>query len=50
VIVDTNAVFNRPGVEVALNPGETPVMAQTTSAELQNLVARGPMKIPADAD
>lgn len=29
-----------------MNPGETPVMTQSTSAELQNLVARGPMKMP----
>lgn len=46
VIVDTNAVFNRPGVMGALNPGEMPVMTQTTSAELGNLVARGSVKMP----
>jgi hypothetical protein len=46
VIVDTNAVFNRPGVEAALNPGETPVVTQTTRAELQYLVARGSVKMP----
>jgi RHS repeat-associated protein len=46
VIVDTNAVFNRAGVEAALNAGETPVITRTTSAELRNLVARGPLKMP----
>jgi hypothetical protein len=33
-------------VDAALNPGETPVMTQTTAAELQNLVARGSVKMP----
>jgi RHS repeat-associated protein len=46
VITDTNAVFNRPLVESSLNAGETPVMTRTTSAELSNLVARGPLKMP----
>jgi hypothetical protein len=39
-------VFNRPGVEAALRAGETPVITQTVSAELSNVVARGPLKMP----
>lgn len=46
VIVDTNAVFNRPGVTAALNPGEMPAITQTTRAELRNIVARGRVKMP----
>lgn len=48
VIVDTNAVFNRPGVQANLQPGEVPVVTQTTRAELSNLAARpnNPRKIP----
>jgi RHS repeat-associated protein len=46
VIVDTNSVYSRPGVEAALNPGETPVITQTTVAELRNLAAGGVMKMP----
>jgi RHS repeat-associated protein len=46
VIVDTNSVYNRPGVEAALNPGETPVITQTSVAELRNLAAGGVMKMP----
>ncbi|BAK34420.1 hypothetical protein MLP_14060 [Microlunatus phosphovorus NM-1] len=46
VIVDTNAVFNRPGVINALNDGEVPVVTQTTRAEINNLVAGGRMKQP----
>jgi RHS repeat-associated protein len=46
VIVDTNAVFNRRGVEAALRSGENPVITRTTAAELKNLVARRSMKMP----
>lgn len=46
VIVDTNAVFNRPGVMGALRAGETPVMTQTVSAELSHVVGRGSLKMP----
>jgi hypothetical protein len=45
-IVDTNAVFNRAGVEAALRSGETPVVTQTTRAELANLVASGRVGMP----
>jgi rRNA-processing protein FCF1 len=50
VIVDTNAVLNRPGVTSALRPGEVPVVTATTRAELSNLVARGRIKMPRFAD
>lgn len=46
VIVDTNAVLNRPGVQGALGAGEVPVMTGTTQAELANLVAGGRIKMP----
>jgi hypothetical protein len=46
VIVDTNAVYNRPGVLAALNPGETPVMTQTTTVELRGLATAGRMHLP----
>jgi len=49
VIVDTNAVYNRPGVLAALNPGETPVITQTTNAELRGLAAAGRMHMPSFA-
>jgi RHS repeat-associated protein len=46
VILDTNAVFNRPGVEAALRAGEAPVVTGTTRAELANLVASGKVGMP----
>jgi predicted nucleic acid-binding protein len=46
VILDTNAVFNRAGVDAALRSGETPVVTQTTRAELANLVASGRVAMP----
>ena len=45
-IVDTNAVFNEGGVESALQAGESPVVTQTTRAELSNLVASGKVGMP----
>lgn len=50
VIVDTNAVFNRSGVNAALRSGETPVVTQTTRAELANLVASGRVGMPRYAE
>ena len=50
VIVDTNAVLNRPGVEGVLRPGEVPVITATTQAELNSLVGRGRIKMPGFAD
>lgn len=46
VIVDTNAVYNRPGTLGALQPGETPVMTRTTVGELANNAASGRLKPP----
>ena len=46
VIVDTNAVYNKPGVLGALNAGEVPVVTGTTRAEIANLAAAGRMKPP----
>jgi hypothetical protein len=46
VIVDTNAVYNKPGVLGALNSGEVPVVTGTTRAEIANLAAAGRMKPP----
>ncbi len=52
VIVDTNAVFNRPGVEANLQPGEVPVVTEMTRAELSSLANRpvNPRKMPRYAD
>lgn len=50
VIVDTNAVYNRPGTLGALRPGETPVMTRTTVGELANNAASGRLKPPGFAN
>lgn len=50
VIVDTNAVYNRPGTLGALQPGETPVMTRTTVGELANNAASGRLKPPGFAN
>jgi hypothetical protein len=46
VIVDTNAVYDRPGTIGALRPGEVPVVTRTTPAEIANNAASGKLKPP----
>lgn len=46
VIVDTNEVLDKPGVERLLKPGEKPVITDTIVAELKNNVARGKHHMP----
>jgi hypothetical protein len=46
VLVDTNMVYNRPGVDALLQPHEYPVISTTVRAEIANNASAGKIRTP----